>query len=304
MVRNDNPAIDTPDARSRGPLAAMRDRWIMCVVLAIALAAAGFGLSTRHQTQFTAESRLAVGSNSLQAYQVAGFAIASQALAANYARFVSGSPATSKALGASLHERTRDITSISASPIPDSNVIRIEATATGPKVALAASNAIAKSLVEQVNAASRPTTQKLLAEHHSLTVAIIDQEAKIRRLPKSATAAAVAEEQAKLATLRLRQTAFGVAYQQTLTQPAVENDLREIQPAAVTGNDKRRTEELYTISGLLVGLLLGLVLSNLLESRAQRRASRRLSRSTSEEFEPANVSRHRDESAAEPPRYG
>ncbi len=96
----------------------------------------------------------------------------------------------------SLHDRTKDIISISASPIPDSNVIRIEATATARKVAITASNAIAKSLVEQVNAVSKPTPQKLLAEHHSLTVAIIEQEAKIRRLPKSATAAAVAQEQA------------------------------------------------------------------------------------------------------------
>src|SRR4051812_14334848 len=98
MARNRDQTVDLFGSRSRDPLAAMKDRWVLCVVLAIALAAAGFGLSTRHQTQFTAEARLAVGSNSLQAYQVAGFAVASQALAANYARFVSGSSTTTTAL--------------------------------------------------------------------------------------------------------------------------------------------------------------------------------------------------------------
>jgi len=147
----------------------------MCVVLAIVGAAAGFGLSTTHQTQFTAEARLAVGSNSLQAYQVAGFAVASEALAANYARFVSGSPATSQALDDALQARVKEITSIDASPIPDSNVIRIEAGPPSADVARVAADAVAKSLLDQVNAASQVSPHDLLAKHEALTVAIVDQ---------------------------------------------------------------------------------------------------------------------------------
>jgi len=314
MATNHRQAVDPFASRSRDPLAAMRDRWVMCVVLAIALAAAGFGLSTTHQTQITAEARLAVGSNSLQAYQVAGFAVASEALAANYARFVSGSPATSKALEDSLHGRTEEIVSISASPIPDSNVVRIEATATDSEVALAAAGAVAKSLVERVNAGSAEKPGELLDEHQQLSSAVVRQQSKVDRLigrrgvanlegrPTDEIEAVLAQAKARLATLQLRQTATGVAYQQTFTQPTVENGLREIQPAAISGDDERQTQQLYTASGLLVGLLLGLVLSNLLEGGARRRELKRLSSSTGEESEPINRSRHDTGSTAEPSR--
>jgi capsular polysaccharide biosynthesis protein len=294
LASADGPHAETVDASgpmAHDPLAAMRDRWVMCAVLTIALAVAGFGLSRTHQTQFTAETRLAVGSNSLQAYQVAGFAVASEALAANYARFVSGSPATTKALEDSLQGRAREVTSIDASPIPDSNVVRIEARAINPEVAGAAADAVAKNLVHQVNAGSKMSPHQLLAKQETLTVAVLDQQAEVKQLTIAKNAAAqagqpidklqaeLARAHARLVALQLQKSVTGVQYQQILTGATTQNNLREIQPAALTGDDKRRTQELYTVSGLLGGLLLGLVVSNFLERRRRPRRQGRLSSS-------------------------
>src|SRR3954447_23927992 len=89
-------------ARARDPLAAARDHWAICVASALVGLVVGVILGSMGPTQTTAEARLAVGSQSLRAYQVAGFAVASQAMAANYARFVQGSPETASFITSDL----------------------------------------------------------------------------------------------------------------------------------------------------------------------------------------------------------
>ena len=143
----------------------MWSRWLLCLVLALVGAAAGLAASARHETMTTAEARLAVGSNSLKAFQVAGFATASEALAANYSRFVAGSSTTTTALSKALGPRVADVSRVDASPIPDSNLIRIEVEATSPAVATTAADAVARSLVSQVNRTAEPSSKILLADY-------------------------------------------------------------------------------------------------------------------------------------------
>src|SRR5918911_4044178 len=124
-------------ARSRdevglGP--AMRRRWPLTLVLVV-LGALGGAVAARSQpTTYTAEERLAVGSGGLSAQAVPGFALASQELASNYARFVTAGPVRS-ALPA---QTARRVLTVTASPVPESNVVRVEATATDPAAATVA----------------------------------------------------------------------------------------------------------------------------------------------------------------------
>jgi hypothetical protein len=251
----------------------MRKYWIVCLVLALITTLAGFAVATRHQTQTTAQARLAIGSQSLSNYQVAGFAEASEELAADYARYVNNSATTQSVLTKALGDRVSELTGIDASPIPQSDVVVVEATATDPQVASIATQAIAEQLHQQTATATKASTgTKLLAEYHAVAVRVV----KARHLAQSlhGSGAAAVNAEAKVQLLTAKQNALGIAYQQSLTSPPSQSELNLIQDAAVTSNDRTQTRELYAVSGLLAGLILGLVVSTILGRRSQREPAR------------------------------
>lgn len=263
------------------PVRAMRSRWLLCLVIAGLGALAGAGLSTLHTTQTTAEARLAVGSQSLDAYQVGSYAEASSRLAANYARFVQDSPSGTPDMEAALAGETGSITAISASPIPESNVVRIEVTATRPEVAVLAAQVVADNLLDQANEESGPSSEALLAKHETLAAKVVKRRARVERrrsaLPRPGSAdrqsalAELSKAEAFLTNLELKLNVTALAYQQSqLAADEVETRLEQIQPATVTGDDQRRTLELYTISGLLAGLAVAAVVVTMLPGRRRR----------------------------------
>jgi len=270
------------------PLRVMRSRWLLCLVLAVVGLCAGIAASSLHETETTAEARLAVGSQSLDAYRVAGYAVASEALAANYARFVQDSSSSTDVLEDVLGESVFALTSVTASPIPDSNVIRVEVTGTSPEAVTAAAGAVADNLVAQAIADEAPSANNLLVAHQQLAAKVAAQQEDVNELKaRVGTATApgdvadarrlLTQASARLASLQLRTSVAGLKYQQLETRPAgVETDLRVIQPAAITGDDRRRTIELYGGTGLLLGLALGLIVANLLGPKRQRRRSGRV----------------------------
>jgi hypothetical protein len=263
-----HPRVGPPD-----PLTAMRSYWVICLVLAVVGALGGLAVATQHQKQTTAEARLAVGSQDLQAYQVAGFAAASHELAADYARFVADSPTTQTVLSSALGSGSGRVLSLGASPIPDSSVVRIEATATTATAAERAADAIANNLVTRTAGHTGQDLRALVKRHHAISLRVANQQAKVDEAEATDAATKVlAAAQAKLATLRMEQTAVSVEYQKTVSAGDPQSSLRLIQPATVSGDDRKRTFELYTLAGLAAGLVLGLLVANVL---ARRRAFRR-----------------------------
>jgi predicted GIY-YIG superfamily endonuclease len=261
------------ETQQHDPLAAMRSHWVVVLVLAVIGALGGMAVATQHAKQTTAEARLAVGSQDLQAYQVAGFAAASHELAADYARFVADSPTTQTVVSRSLDGARGRVLSLSASPIPDSSVVRIEATATTATAAERAAGAIADNLVRRTASHADQDLKALVARHKAVSLRVANQQARVEEAEAAeAPTRILAAAQAKLATLRMEQTAVSVDYQKTVSSAAPQSSLRLIQPATVSGDDRKRTLELYTLAGLAVGLALGLVVATVL---ARRRPFRR-----------------------------
>jgi uncharacterized protein involved in exopolysaccharide biosynthesis len=258
-------------SESGDPLRAMRKRWLLCTVLALLGAAIGLATASQHVPRITAEARLAVGSQSLQAYQVAGFAVASQALAADYARFVSDSPASQSLIEKALGTRSGQVVSIDSSPIPDSDVVRVEVTATRASAAVDAAQALAQNLVTETASNVPAKRARLLRHYEALSLDVVRQQNAVDKAPKGS---ALNHAKAKLATLQTRQTATAIAYQQSLASNQPESNLRMIQEAAVAGDDRMTTYELYGVVGLIGGLAVGLVAANALEARRRRRGRR------------------------------
>lgn len=268
---------DTALSDSGDPLAAARRHWRLVAALTAIGAILGSLASTTHETQTTAEARLAVGSEGLDVFRVPAFAVAAQQLAANYARFVTDSSTTQAVLIDELGSGVDELVSINASPIPESNVVRVEATATDPEQAVKAAQVIAEKLVSETSATDETTPSDLLRRHERLVVNSLETQQKVERLTAAAQrfegdvppqiASELQASRARLESLSLRKSAVGVAYQQALTAPPVQSELRLIQAAATVGDDRARTLQLYWLSGALLGALAGVIFSVILVAR-------------------------------------
>jgi hypothetical protein len=280
---------DTADV---SPLRATLVRWPLALVLVLIGTGAGVGLATRAPTTYTAETRLAVGSADISAQAVPGFALASSQLASNYARFVTADVVLAKVPPADAAR----ISAVSASPIPDSNVIRIEASASSEASAVLAAKTSATLLVAQVAAATVNTTpDSVLSDYAKISaqVATLQQQqgdlqsqlGAVRGNATSGTRTPSAREtdlvdqlqalNAKLYLLEIQQSALGGKYQTLVNAPTSQTSLSIVQPAGPSTDDHRSRLERYGLGGLVLGGMLALVLATGLERRSARRRRRR-----------------------------
>lgn len=265
------------------PIRAMRRHVTITVLLVLVGAAAGVGLALLRPTVYTAEARLAVGGNAgLAAEAVPGYALASQQLAANYARYVNnaqGQASLEKQLGI----RPGIVQTVSASPIPESNIVRIEVTARLAGTAKDAASAVATSLVQQVNDTSRTSSaaEATLAEYTKISgqVAVAQQasdaaKAALARAVAAGTAdaeplaKASTDAAAQLAILGVQQEALADKYRnQVSSLSSGAANLISVEDPAVTGDSRAATMQQFGLAGVVVGFLVALLVAVGLERR-------------------------------------
>lgn len=218
---------------------------------------------------YTAESRIAVGGNDLSAQAIPGYALGSQELAASYARYVSNSEAQA---GSNVAAGV----TVAASPIPESNIIRVEAVATNPSAAVAACQRAADALVAQVNAIkAADDPEKVLSQvvEKSKIVtqfaqAVDDSSSVLSKLQANPSASAPALDQAKAALLQARldlstatvqRDALSDKYRGLIAQSKTGVNLLEVRPAAIVKNDRSSALQRYAFAGLAGGAVLALL---------------------------------------------
>lgn len=138
------------------PFESWRRHWVLGTLMILLFGAVGIGAGLLTPVTWTAESRVAVGSGDLTSGAVAGFPLAASQLASNYARYVNDSGVAGNPVPGNVE--------LSASQIPDSNVIRIEATSTDPNAAKAAANDTAQKLMDAVNNTGTPTVDQIYSD--------------------------------------------------------------------------------------------------------------------------------------------
>ena len=124
----------------------------------------------------------------MAAQAVPGFALASQQLAADFARYV-GPEQDQMVLKQALGPRTAEVVCVAASPIPESNVIRVEVVAHNSQTAVDGARTVAQSLVTQVNAADGTTRSAAVLKAYK---AMSDRVAAAQVASPQATAALTA----------------------------------------------------------------------------------------------------------------
>lgn len=272
-----------PQTTPSSPLSALAKRWWLAVALPLALAVVGYMLGAAKAPIYTAEARTTVGSGNISAGAITGFPQATQQMAANYARWVNDRGVEGKG----------DIpagTEVTASPIPDSNVIRIEAKSPDKEAAVQSAQKAADDLAEAVNSKkgeSDPavTLQQLnkvasdwgQAKAASEAANTTAQRAIGGDRPAATVAAAqqrAAQTASRTAVLQAQMDALSEKYRQQISQGSQAANLIVVKPAALAESTKASNQQRYALGGLVLGLGLALLLAVLLDRRNARSGRR------------------------------
>lgn len=248
-----------------------------CLVLGLLL---GLGAAWMLPKTYTAETRVAVVPANNNAYTIAGYPVGARELAADYSRWVQN-----RATDGSW--APDGVTGVSASPIPDSAVIRIETEGTDQDSATKGATQVGETLMRTVkDAGAQHDPQSAYKEYQAWTpktaearAAVADAERAYGRATGEAardTAGdALAKAQAALAEAQLQQDAAGDLYRKLFVDAAGNSTLEVVAPAAGHGDPLRGAMMRYGLVGLGAGGLLGLLLAVLADRRRLRRSRRR-----------------------------
>jgi capsular polysaccharide biosynthesis protein len=241
---------------------AMLWNWWIVGLSVVTFVAIGAGAALLRTPEYTATSRLAVGRIDITSPgALSGFALATQALATGYSRTVTAL-AVAKPVSAKTGISVKDVQShVTATPIPESPVFRIEATAPNSEQAIALANLSGGALIRyaaKLNQ-SNPDSRRLYSEYRE---AIVQSETATRELnaaeAHSATSAEEVESahsEAKAASLRV--SAIGEAYTASVQSQTATQLIQVISPATEATSDRRSTLLIFTFIGLVAGLLVG-----------------------------------------------
>jgi capsular polysaccharide biosynthesis protein len=272
----------TPRLRP-SPLTAVAQRPFLSVVVVLCFLAAGLAFGASRPVEHTAEARLVVGQLDVTAQAVPGFALATQQLAVTYSRLLA-SDRVREDVSAALQGRTDGLLGFTASPIPESAIIRVEARALTPELAVAAADNAAGALVGQVRRLqSADPGATLLQDYVKARAQAEAAEAEVVGLTRQVDAAGAASRPGLEARLRdariardgaqLQAEVLRERYAQVFSGVSGA-PLLSVSVAVLTTNSRSSTIQLYGLAGLAAGLLAALLLAVALSWRKARRAAR------------------------------
>jgi capsular polysaccharide biosynthesis protein len=253
--------------------------WHWWVVLAAVLVCVGVGVGIAfvRSPEYTATSRLAVGRIDITSPgALSGYATAAEALATGYSR-----AATARAVAKDVSGRTglpvNEVeSSVTATPIPESPIFKIEASAAGAGKAVALANGTAHALIRyetRLNQ-SNPDSRRLYAQYRAAGAKEVLARAGLREAleaagsqptPEGAEAVAKARGEVEAASLRVK--ALATAYTTSVQSQVATQLIQVISPATSASSDRTSTALILGFIGLVVGLLIGGSIAYARESR-------------------------------------
>lgn len=273
-------AAEATTRDSPTPLQSLLRHWVSTTILIATGLAAGLAVALMSPVTYRAQERVAVVPSSTSAYALPGYPLGARELASDYARWIQNTIGTGDTPGAANG-------GVSASPVPDTSVILVEAEATSPDAAITAAAGASSSLrraVSQAVQARSPeqaykafkTLQPKVAA--AQTAADSAQAAYSSAVGAKASSAIVRQRSAALqsarialAEVQLQQSANGDLYRQLYANTQANSQLKVVASASSAGNN--RTSQLARWG--LVGLGLGYVIAQVAAVTRDRRGTRR-----------------------------
>jgi len=297
---------DTPSSTPpRGPVTpkiALLRYPVTAVVVFVVVLVVALGAALLRTPTYTAEARLIVGQTNVPSRAVPGFTAATQTLASIYARVVDtnavAEPAATAVGGTTAAARA----ALSASPIPDSSIVRIEASSADERRATRLAAAAASALRDYVTKLDRadPYATQLYRDYQLAVAQLATAQVRESSITQQVNAligrtgggpavdtpeAAVLVDlqtalvAAKTATFeaQLKADSLKTSFVQATQSRGETADITVIAPAASQGSNRRSTLQLAAILGIVAGIVcaLGVVLlrANLGYLRELRRSA-------------------------------
>ncbi|ROP26749.1 hypothetical protein [Pseudokineococcus lusitanus] len=271
----------TEDQHSGGALGAVRRRPAATAAIAAGGLAVGAVVGLALPDEYTAETRLAVGADDVRALSIPGYALGVEQIAASAARYLGDTQARGQLEGL-LGPDAVDVSSVSASPIPDSSILRVEAVAGTEDVALRAASVIRDELVDrsaEVNSAADPdaTLQALGDVSRRLATAERERDRLAGVLDGSAVAPSTETEeryvdvQAEVDVLQAERNAVSRQYEDALVERDEAFRLVAVAEPAIARSSTVGDVQRYGFIGLVLGGLAAVVVA-VARERAPRRS--------------------------------
>ncbi len=261
----------------------LRNWWLVLIVVMGFVAAAAATAVVRSPT-YTAVTRLAVGRIDITSPgALSGYAVATQALANGYSRTVTAQ-AVAKPVAAKTGLPVAEVQgSVTATPIAESPVFRVEATASTEKLAITLANESSHSLIRYAARLNQnnPDSTRLLDQFKTASVVTKLAKQELHSAvedageePTTSAEVGVARAQSGYDAAKLRVGALEKAYTASVQGQVATQLVQVISPATTAASDRSSVLLIRVFVGIVIGLLLGGALAYLRESRRVRRVRR------------------------------
>jgi capsular polysaccharide biosynthesis protein len=263
-------AIEVPPALV-GPVEAVVRSPILALAPAVLLVFLAVVLAGVRSPVYTSRASINVGRVDVPAFTLQGVTIGNATLALGYARFVSAPPVVAAAAGAA-HVSTDDAASrISASPVPNSTLIVVEAKGSSKQQAQQLANGTALGLIRYVR--DLTARQQQSGVLHSFRDALAATQARLEILQSlerthSPSSPLVRQAQLDYQTAKLREQSVGQRYLSQEVSPAPQNLLQLAVPATSASSDLVSVLERMALIAVAVGLVLGVAMALWVANRA------------------------------------
>ena len=237
----------------------------ICVVVGLAV---GLVIGAVVPVKYTAQARLIAGATSVTAAAVPSYAQAGISLAETYSR-VFDSDAVQKVLHSRFGDGKLDI---KASPIADSSVVLIEATAADPATATQLADTGVDALVQVVTGLldNDRNVRQATASLNDVYTQLNTAQATLSRLQRERVPAndpGLIKAQADVQTAQTAVSAYATQLSTEVGNTAASNGIQRLASGYITSDTGVQRFELYGVIGLFLGIGAGVVLAYVADAR-------------------------------------
>lgn len=249
---------------------AIRRHPVLAVLPLVVLTAAGIALGLARSPEYTATSRMYVQVPSAEPSTLFAVTDAAAGLASAYSRAVAAT-AVSRAVARDLaRDPAAAAGSSSATPVPDSPIVKVTGQASSERAAVRLANVTAAELANYINNLNTSSTASkyALAAFSAATrrvararAKLVDAQQAVDALATDAAKAELESARAAYEVAQLRQSAAKLRF--TSLQSGQQPSLEPLRNATGATDDRTSKLELFGFAGVLAGALAGCALAML-----------------------------------------
>lgn len=248
----------------RGPLEAALRHPILALLPVVALVAAGAAVGLLRAPTYSAKARINVGRVDVPAYTLQNVIAGNATLAGSYARAATAPAVVAPAARAAHMSPDMALSNLSATQVPGTTLITVNADGSSAAQAVALANAGGRGLIDYITALTRQQEGGgALARFRAAQLRTDRARIRYAKIAHREPSHSAALQQARLdvLTAQLRSQSLSTKYVAGEAGPDPQNLMQLVGPATAASSDRTSMLERLILVGLAVGIILGLALA-------------------------------------------